>query len=390
MYRTLRLLLLCLPLAATAAEALRIGVSGPFTGGSAPMGISMRNGIRLAAAEINRSGGIRGRPLLLIERDDMGRSDIGIRIAKELTLHQRVIASVGFVNSGVALASQGHYQQAGIPAITAVATAPQVTEQFAPPKQPINYVFRVSASDAQQAPLIVREAKRSGLSRLAIFHDKTNYGRTGKDELLKALRQQGLSPVYTGQFRLGERDMIAQLRRARDLGAQAILTYAIGPELAQIANSLAQLDWRPQLIGSWTLSMSNFIDDAGPNAEGARMVQTFISDSADPLRQDFVARYLQTFGGRRIPSAVSAAQGYDSMLLLAATLRHSTSTDGKAIVRALENLPAPVKGVITTYHKPFSASDHDAIDLAVPVIGKLQHGEVVHAYSNERTQKRRP
>ena len=55
-----------------------------------------------------------------------------------------------------------------------------------------------------------------------------------------------------------------------------------------------------------------------------------------------------------------------------------------------KNLPAPVKGVITTYRQPFSASDHDAIDLAVPVIGKLQHGEVVHAYSNERTQKRRP
>lgn len=389
MYRAIYLVLLCLPLYAGAAEALRIGVSGSFTGGSAPMGLSMRNGIRLAAEDINRSGGINGRPLLLIERDDQGLSESGIKVASELTLHQRIIAAVGFVNSGVALASQSYYQQAGIPAITAVATAPRVTEQFAPPKYPLNYVFRVSASDAQQAPLIVREARRSGLSRLAIFHDQTNYGRLGQQELVKAMADAGLKPVYTGQFRLGERDMIPQLRQAQQQGAQAILTYAIGPELAQIANALAQMDWHPQLIGSWTLAMSNFIDDAGPNAEGARMVQTFISDSSDPQRQAFVARYLRTFGGRRIPSAVSAAQGYDSLLLLAAALRQARSTDGKAIVSALENLQAPVNGVITTYRKPFSHDKHDAIDLNVPVIGKLQQGEVVHAYASERTQKRR-
>lgn len=389
MYRAICFVLLCFSVAAHAVEALRIGVSGPFSGGSAPMGVSMRNGIRLAAAEINGAGGIHGRPLLLIERDDQGRSDKGINIAKELILRQRVIASVGFVNSGVALASQGVYQQAGIPAMTAVATAPKVTQQFAPPKYPLNFVFRVSATDAQQAPLIVREAKRSGLSRLAIFHDQTNYGRLGLQELLKAMSNEGLAPVYVGQFRLGEHDMIPQLREAQSKGAQAILTYAIGPELAQIANTLAQMDWRPPLIGSWTLSMSNFIDDAGPNGDGARMVQTFISDSADPLRQAFVARYLKTFGGRRIPSAVAAAQGYDSLLLLAAALREAGSTDGKAIVLALESLKAPVQGVITTYHKPFSHSNHDAIDLSIPMIGKLQKSEIVHAYANERTQKRR-
>ena len=60
--------------AAPAAEPIRIGVSGPFTGGSSPMGISMRDGIRIAAAEINAAGGLLGRPLQLVERDDRQKS----------------------------------------------------------------------------------------------------------------------------------------------------------------------------------------------------------------------------------------------------------------------------------------------------------------------------
>ncbi|MGL6045800.1 MAG: ABC transporter substrate-binding protein, partial [Vogesella sp.] len=64
-----RLLSLCLLTLASAhaAEPIRIGLSGPFSGGSSPMGLSMRNGIRLAAQEINSQGGLLGRPIQLIE-----------------------------------------------------------------------------------------------------------------------------------------------------------------------------------------------------------------------------------------------------------------------------------------------------------------------------------
>lgn len=384
-----RLLSLCLLTlsSAHAAEPIRIGLSGPFSGGSAPMGLSMRNGIRLAAAEINHQGGLLGRPILLIERDDRGRPELGLRIASELIDKQRVVASVGFANSGVALASQIRYQQARIPAITAVATARIITQQFTPPRHAANYVFRVAASDSLQAPLIVREALRRGFTRVAVLSDNSNYGRLGKQDLLKALAQKGMKPVSVNQFNNGELDMSVYLKQARAAGAQCILTYTIGPELAQIANTLAQMEWRVPIIGSWTLSMSNFIDNAGPNAVGARMVQTFIQDGNTPLRLQFINRYLKANGGLRIPSPPSAAQGYDSMLLLAAAIRQAGNTDGPAIHQALENLKQPVAGLITTYRKPFSSTDHEAIELDVPVIGEVRQQHVMYAYPQDRQRQ---
>ncbi|WP_293760143.1 ABC transporter substrate-binding protein [uncultured Aquitalea sp.] len=383
------LLAVCLLFACTAKaspQPIRIGVPGAFTGGSAPMGISMRNGIRLAADEINRAGGILGRPVELVERDDAGIPAKGVKLAQQLVGQERVVAAVGFVNTGVALAASKTYQDAKVPVVLAVATAAILTRQFPLRGNTENYVFRVAAADDLQAPLIVREAvERSGYRKLAIFADNTNYGYQGLMELEKSLAQYGIKPSYVARFNLQERDMATYLAQARDAGSQAVLTYAIGPELAEMANSMARMDWRAPMIGSWTLSMSNFIDNAGPNGEGARMVQSFIpSEDASPRRRAFLDGYQWLFHTRRILSPPSAAQGYDAMKLLAAAIRQAGSLDGRAIVQALESLKQPVDGVITTYRQPFSRSNHEAIDQNMPVIGKVEHGRVVFAYPADK------
>ena len=98
---------------AGAVEPIKIGVSGPFTGGSSSMGVSMRDGVKLAAEEINKAGGVLGRPLQLIERDDEAKNERGVQIAQELINKEKVVATVGFINTGVALASQRFYQDPG-------------------------------------------------------------------------------------------------------------------------------------------------------------------------------------------------------------------------------------------------------------------------------------
>ena len=132
--RLLALAACFLGLAASAAEPIRIGVSGPFTGGSSPMGLSMRDGIRIAVDEINAAGGLLGRPVLLVERDDEARNERGAQLAQDMVRRERIAAAVGIVNTGVALASQHVYQEARIPMITAVATGSIVTRQFLPPR----------------------------------------------------------------------------------------------------------------------------------------------------------------------------------------------------------------------------------------------------------------
>ncbi len=366
---------------AYAAEPIKIGVNGPFTGGSSSMGVSMRDGVRLATDEINKAGGVLGRQILLVERDDEAKNERGVQIAQELINKEKVVAVVGYINTGVALASQRFFQEAKIPVMNNVATGSLVTHQF--DDQPENYVFRNAAHDSIQAPMIVEEAvTRRGYKRVAILADSTNYGQLGRADLEAALAQKGMKAVAVEKFNIKDVDMTPQLLKAKEAGAEAVLTYGIGPELAQIANGMTKLGWKVPMIGSWTLSMANFIDNAGPGGEGARMPQTFIQEPTTPKRQSFIVSYLRTFNPKnsRIDSPVSAAQGYDSVYLLAAAIKQAGNTEGPKIKAALEDLKTPVEGVVTTYTKPFSAKDHEAITVNIPVFGEVKGQRVVYAY----------
>ncbi|WP_423595780.1 ABC transporter substrate-binding protein [Roseateles sp. MS654] len=370
--------------AALAADPIKIGVSGPFTGGSSSMGVSMRDGVRLAAQEINKNGGVLGRQIQLVERDDEAKNERGVQIAQELINREKVVATVGFINTGVALAAQRFYQDAKIPVMNNVATGSVITQQFK--DQPDNYVFRNAAHDSIQAPMIVDEAiTRRGFKKVAILADSTNYGQLGRADLEKALELKGVKPVAVEKFNIKDVDMTAQLLKAKEAGAEAILTYGIGPELAQIANGMTKLGWKVPMIGSWTLSMANYIDNAGPGGEGARMPQTFIQEPTTPKRQAFIVSYLKTFNPKnsRIDSPVSAAQGYDSIYLLAAAIKQAGSTEGPKIRAALEDLKTPVDGVVTTYNKPFTKTDHEAITANIPVFGEVKGQRVVYAYETD-------
>ncbi len=370
---------LAMSAAAQAQQPIKIGVSGPFTGGSAAMGVSMRDGVKLATQEINKAGGVMGRPILLIERDDEAKNELGVQIAQELINKENVVATVGYINTGVALASQRFYQEAEIPVMNNVATGTLVTNQFKAPDHKANYVFRNAANDSIQSAMIADAVKKAGHTKPAIIADATNYGQLGRGDLEKALAERGLKPVSIEKFNIGDTDMTAQALRARDAGADIVLTYAIGPELAQTVNAVVKLGWKVPVMGSWTLSMASFIDSAGANGEGVLMPQTFIQMPSTPKRKSFIEAYQAAYKVDRIPSPVSAAQGYDSMLLLAAAINQAKSTEGRKIREALENLGTKIEGVVTTYDKPFSATDHEAITANIPVLGTVKGGRVVPA-----------
>jgi branched-chain amino acid transport system substrate-binding protein len=373
------------------AADIKVGVIGPFTGGSSSMGVSMRDGVRLATKEINAAGGINGNKIVLVERDDEAKNERGVQIAQELINNEKVVTAFGYINTGVALASQRFFQDAKIPVINNVATGTLITKQF--PNAPENYVFRTSAADNIQAPMIAKEAvEKRGLKKVAILADSTNYGQLGREDLEKALKTYGVTPVATEKFNLGDVDMTSQLLKAKNAGADVILTYAIGPELAQIANGMAKLGWKKPLIGSWTLSMASFIDTAGKNGNGATMPETFIQQPATtPKRKAFVEAYLKDFKPKNgvIASPVSAAQGYDSVYLFAAAMKQANSTEGPKLLAALQDLKTPVDGVVMTYNKPFSATDHEAIKAKDVVMGVVENGRVEFLNAEDATAKKK-
>jgi len=385
-----------------AADSIKIAITGPFSGGSAPMGASMRDGAKLAIGEINAAGGIAvgGKKLKfeVIERDDEAKNDRGALIAQELASMDDLSGVIGSVNTGVVMAGDKHLQDKGITKIICPAAGSASMTQWAdkadkPGPKDLS-IFRFAAHDGIQAAMVVEEAINRKFTKVALLHDATNYGVSGRDDLLAQIKAQGnkLEVVATEKFNIGDKDMTAQLLKAKTAGAQAVLIWGIGPELAAVANGMDKVGLKVPLIGGWTLSMSNYIDNAGKNANGTLMPQTFIEEAISPKAKSFIEGYHKAYNVERIASPVSAAQGYDAVYIFAAAVKQAQSTDTHKIKDALEDLKDPVKGVIATWKKPYSkwnpadVQTHEAFRRENAVMGMVKDGRVV--FGNEADRKR--
>jgi branched-chain amino acid transport system substrate-binding protein len=217
---------------------------------------------------------------------------------------------------------------------------------------------------------------------------------SGRNDLVGQIKKQGgrLEVVASEKWNIGDKDMTAQLLKARAAGAQAILIWGIGPELAAIANGKAKIGYEVPLIGGWALSMSNYIDNAGANGNGALMPQTFIEEPITPSIKAFIDAYHKAYGVTHIASPVAAAQGYDAVLIFAAAVKQAGSTDTRKIKLALEDLKDPVPGVIAVWTKPYSKWDpsdvetHEAFRRQQVAMGKVQDGRVVFAHEADRAR----
>jgi branched-chain amino acid transport system substrate-binding protein len=385
-----------------AADSIKIAITGPFSGGSAPMGASMRDGAKLAIGEINAAGGITvgGKKLKIdiIERDDEAKNDRGALIAQELASMDDLSGVIGSVNTGVVMAGDKHLQDKGITKIICPAAGSASMTQWAdkadkPGPKELS-IFRFAAHDGIQASMVVEEAINRKFTKVALLHDATNYGVSGRDDLLAQIKAQGdkLEIVATEKFNIGDKDMTAQLLKAKTAGAQAVLIWGIGPELAAVANGMDKVGLKVPLIGGWTLSMSNYIDNAGKNGNGTLMPQTFIEEAVSPKAKSFIEGYHKAYNVDRIASPVSAAQGYDAVYIFAAAVKQAQSTDTHKIKEALEDLKEPVKGVIATWKKPYSkwnpadVQTHEAFRRENAVMGMVKDGRVV--FGNDSDRKR--
>ena len=367
---------------ASARNPVRIGVVGPFTGASADFGLPMLHGIELAIDEINSYGGYLGRPLELVVKDDQANPDIGLAVSKELIDKDRVVAAVGFCNTGVAMNAIAAFQSSKTPLIVPCATGTPITTRFPPAE---SYIFRTSPKDAIQAPFVIDDLVARRWTKVAVLADTTGYGEAGLKDVEQALAQRNLKAVYVGRFPIGVKDLTAELKEARAAGANVVFSYTVGPENAVIARGRQALGWKVPQVGAWTLSFPFFIEGGKESAEGALTAQSFIAEPSNERRASFLLAYARKFDARKIPVPMAAAQAYDATYLLAQALMSISGgkLEGPAIKTALEQPKRTHYGVVTSYDKPFSATDKDAITQNMLVMGTVRGGAVTFAYPED-------
>ena len=242
----------------------------------------------------------------------------------------------------------------------------------------------ISPRDAIQAPFIVDDIVKRGWDKVAIFADKTGYGEGGYNDMVAALATKNLKPVYVGRFDLGVKDLTAELTAARAAGANVILSYTVGQENAVIANGKKALNWKVPQVGPWTLSFPYFLEGAKDAAEGALVVQTFIAEPSNERRASFLSGYARKYKGK-VAVPMAAANAYDATYLLMYSFLgiRDGNLNGKAIKESLEGKMKTYYGVVTTYDKPFSAQDKDAITRNMLVMGVVKNGAITFAYPED-------
>jgi branched-chain amino acid transport system substrate-binding protein len=234
----------------------------------------------------------------------------------------------------------------------------------------------------------VQDLNKRGWTKVAVFADTTGYGEAGLKDVEAALAAIQLKPVHVARFATGVKDLSAELKAARDAGANVIVGYTVGPENAVIAKGRKAMKWDVPFVGPWTLSFPFFIDGAKEAAEGALMVQTFIAEPSNERRAAFLANYARKYNisnTTKITVPVAAAQGYDTVYLLMHALfgLRNGQMDGPSIKTALENISRNYYGVVATYEKPFSANDKDAVTANMLYLGQVKNGAVTFAYPED-------
>jgi len=375
--------LLSLVCSVAQAEPLRIGLIGPFSGGSGDFGNSARYGAELAVQEINEVGGYLGRPLELVVKDDQADPNVGLKVSEELVLKEKVAFTIGFCNTGVAMKSLEVFQKNRHLLMVPCSQGTAVTKKFPPAD---SYIFRIAPPDLLNAQFLIAEiVDRRKLRRVAIFADDTGYGEGGLKDLTAEIVKRGLKPAYVARFPLGITDLGAQMRAAKEAKAEAIVAYTVGPEQAAAVKSRQAAGLDAPFFAPWPLSFRSVLENAGSAAvEGTMMVQTIVHDTYNERRASFLARYFKYSKEKRIGSLMAAAQAYDSVhLMLWAMFQSKGDTSSTGLKRALENLQRPYRGVVTTYSRPFDAADHDAIAINMLWLGVWKKGQIEYFYPED-------
>jgi branched-chain amino acid transport system substrate-binding protein len=300
-----------------------VGVYGALTGSEAAFGSATVNGVRIAADEINASGGILGRKIRLVIEDDQGRAEEAASVVTKLITSDSVEALIGENSSNQSLAAAPIAQERGVPMISPSSTNPAVTEKG-------NFIFRVCFTDPYQGKALAAFVRTNlKLDTAAILVDKKNDYSVGladvfHKEFVAAGGKIVAEPSYSG----GDTEFRPQLTAVKAATPQAIFIPGFYTEVGQIAIQARDLGVTVPFIGGDGWDSPVVIKIGGKAIEGSYFSDHYFVGDTRPVVQKFVAEYEKRHGAK--PEA-TAALGYDALYLWANAARRAKSLDKKLI-----------------------------------------------------------
>ena len=337
--------------AAQGQETIRIGDINSYKSLPAHT-IPYKQGAELAIEQINAKGGVLGKPLELISRDDQGKPGEAVRYAEELFAKEDVVLISGSLFSHVGLALSAYAGQKKRVYLAAEPLADSLVWA-----EGNRYTFRLRPSTYMQAAMLADAAAKSGAKRWATIAPNYAYGKDAVAAFKEVLKAKVPDVEFVGEQwpALFKIDAAAEVQALEALKPDGIYNVTFGSDLAKLVRegTLRELFKGRTVLGLLT-GEPEYLDPLGPEAPEGWIVTGYPWYDIDtPEHNAFLEAYQAKFDDYpRIGSLV----GYNAMLAIAAALEKAGSTDTEAIVEAFEGLEfdSP-SGPIT-----FRAIDHQA------------------------------
>ena len=299
----------------------------------------LQDGIILAVDEINSSGGVLGRKLKVIWKDDKGTIKQGKLAAREFCDNPNVVAVIGHVNSSVALATSVLYNHYGILMLSPTATTSKLTT-----RPGYNLIFRNIVSDTVFAEKLAEYAANTGFKNIAfinniiIYNEDDVYG----DELAKEFENKTnalrIKTVARRTYGMNSddaffRDDLKHVAKLYDF--DSIFIAGLGVHTAMIINSASKLGLNVQIFCGDGIDGHVLIDFAGKASDGTVYCSTFNPNRKNKKVEKFKTGFKKRFG---ILPEEGAVQGYDAVFVLASAIKKAESTAPTDIADALHKI----------------------------------------------------
>ena len=348
---------------ALAQDVIKFGFVGALSGLSAKSGEGITRGLETAVDEINQKGGLLGKKVVLVKRDDESNPAKGQIAARELIQNEKVAVIFGGIDTPVAMALLPIINKEKVIYMGTWAAGTFITRNNANP----NFVFRVSAVDELVDKALINYAMTTHKTKNPGFMLINNpWGESNEKGLTAAVAERKITRAGSEKFEEKDLDMTPHLSRLKANGADAIILVSNAGPGAQVMKSIERMGWSVPVISHWGISGGRFPELAGTAGKNVVFVQTYSffgqqSEIGKKVIDMLKAKYPDIKQPGDIVPPVGYANAYDALHLTALAIQKAGSADPDKIRQGFYQIDEH-KGLIKTYKKPFSTANHDALN----------------------------
>jgi branched-chain amino acid transport system substrate-binding protein len=351
-----------------AAPPIKIGCVNPLSGRVAFAGIPSKKTLDMMAEELNKAGGISGRPIELIHYDTEGKEDVTVRVFNRLIQKDEVTAVIGPIESWTAMAVIPTIEKNEIPTIMHASGSMLV-------KPVRKWVFKIATQDELVLDKMLGHMKSTKIERVALVSSQDAFGEGGRDAILSLVNNYGLKIVFDERIAGDETDVTPILNKIKRTDAQAVVAWSSKRTPNVVTINYRQIALEQPLYISHAALGPDYLEGAGKHAEGVFTASskfagaTELPDS-DPNKKVILA-YKEAFKKKYGEETNQFAAGaFDAFNILTAALKQA-GDDKPKLRDAIEK----TKGYVGTYGIfNYSPDDHAGLKKDAVIMYQVRGG----------------